>query len=137
MYKKVGRESILPIPVNVFSKKGMSFDLFPSVTPQTPRGIALQKARHYTSCLWRHVWREVEWICENPLIHCIDVFVIKRWETSLQADGECQISHEDIKDMADHHFVQQYTQRPPVDRFSIPLTLQKFWSDVLWGPAKG
>lgn len=42
-------------------------------------------------------------------------------------------SHEE---MTDHHFVQQYTQRPPVNRLGITLTLQKFGSDVFWGATK-
>jgi hypothetical protein len=42
-----------------------------------------------------------------------------------------------MQEMTDHHFVQQYAQRPPVDCLGITLALQKLWSDVFWGAAKG
>ena len=64
----------------------MFLDLFSSICAEPSSWITLEKAGHDTLCFPSYVGREYEWVHKDPLVHCIHIFVIEWWKTSLAID---------------------------------------------------
>lgn len=57
------------VPIDIFSKEGMSLDFLSSICPEPSSWIALKKLSHDTLCFPRYVGWEYEWVHEDPLVH--------------------------------------------------------------------
>ena len=74
------------VPVDIFGKEGVSLDLLSSIRTKPSCWITLEKPSHDALCFPRYVVREYKWVHEDPLVHRVHVFIIERWETSLEID---------------------------------------------------
>lgn len=61
----------------------MFLDLLSTIHTQSLVGVPLQQARHDAACLGWHVRWEVERICQDTLVHGVDILVVKRRKASL------------------------------------------------------
>lgn len=71
------------VPIDIFSKKWMSLDFLSTVCTEASRWIALEKPGHDTLGFCRYIGWEDKRVHEDPLVHCVHVFIIEWWETSL------------------------------------------------------
>jgi len=62
----------------------MSLNLLSSIHPKPSRRIALQESGHHAPRFRGHVWREVERVGEDALVHCVHVLVVEGGETGLE-----------------------------------------------------
>ena len=106
------------IPIDVPGEERMPLDLVTAVITQPPLRIPLQQSGHHTPCFRGDIRREVERVGEDPLVHDVDVLVVKRRQ-------------------ACHHLIDQHTESPPVDSLGISLAFEEFRGNVFWRATEG